>query len=226
MKEATEAVNESKRSAEDQGALLRIDEELGGKCKGLIVAHRKFIYQEEVDFYQTDEIKEKEKFKERKGIIYLFNDILVFASKENSVIGSKQKLKYQWALPLNRLEITDSKQIYQGAPSDKPPPPHPIRAVQSQLGCNPELIFHLKLNPSDSPIDTQLESLKSSRDLLIAIEDTPAALSITVVTPQPPLTQKWVERITDQQKVVLGKDKAREEAIKKVHGKNSCCLIL
>jgi len=68
MKEATESVNESKRSAEDQVALLKVEEELGGKCKGLIVAHRRFLFQDDVDFYRTDDVKEKDKdkFKEKK----------------------------------------------------------------------------------------------------------------------------------------------------------------
>jgi len=73
MKEATESVNESKRTAEDQTALLRIDEELSGKCKGLIVAHRRYIFQDEVTFYEIIEIKDKEKLKEKKKVYCIYS---------------------------------------------------------------------------------------------------------------------------------------------------------
>jgi len=66
MKHATESVNESKRNAEDQTALLRVNEELGGKCKGLIAAHRRYLLQDEITYYHLDQLKDNERAKEKK----------------------------------------------------------------------------------------------------------------------------------------------------------------
>jgi len=178
--------------------------------------------------------KTKTNSKKKKGVIYLFNDILVIASRETGLLGG-EKLKYQWALPLARTTITDSKQIYQGpqrkasistTSTNKTPSSdvHPVKLIQTQLGCNPEQVFQIEHAPVRTG-DSQLEALKSSRDLL-AIEDAPENLSIVVVAANAENAKKWIEKINDEQKTVLDKDKAREEAIKKVHGKNSCCLIM
>jgi len=228
MKQATESVNESKRTAEDQTALLRIDEELGGKCKGLIVAHRRYIHQDDISFYQLDQLKESERAKEKKGVLYLFNDILVVASKESSRLGGKPKQKYLWTLPLSRVEISDSKQAYsQQAQGNKVVPVHPIRVLVDQTGSNPELMFHVRVNPPGKSTDALLENLPSTRDLLV--ENSPLSLSLAVLTSTPDLRKKWVDKINDEQKTVLGKDKARADAIKKVHGKKACspcCLVM
>jgi len=167
--------------------------------------------------------KTKTNSKKKKGVIYLFNDILVIASRETGLLGG-EKLKYQWALPLARTTIIDSKQIYQGpqrkasistTSTNKNPSSdvHPVKLIQTQLGCNPEQVFQI-LHAPERTGDSQLETLKSSRDLL-AIEDAPENLSIVVVAANAENAKKWIEKINDEQKTVLDKDKAREEAIKK-----------
>jgi len=153
--------------------------------------------------------------------------MLLVAFKESSLLGGKPKLKYQCKLPLARLEVSDSKQAYVQTPS-KVASIHPIRSVVDQTGSNPEVMFHLRLYPAPEgkASDPLLESVKSSKDL--SIEDSPVSISLAVVATTVDQRRKWVEKINEEQKVVLGKDKARADAIKKVHGKKtcSCCIIL
>jgi len=163
------------------------------------------------------------KSKERKGVLYLFNDIIVVAAKETGKLTGKPKLKYQWTLPLVRVEISDSKVAYgqQATPSKVP---HPIRLVVDQTGVNPENMFHIKLSPPGKPDDPLLK--KTTRDSVA--ESAPAAISLAVLTGAPDMKRKWLDKINEQQKAVLGKAQARQEAIEKVHGKKKfvCCIIL
>jgi len=161
--------------------------------------------------------------KKKKGVMYLFNDIIVVASRETKKITGRQKVKYQWTLPLSRVETSDSKIAYGQVSPSKGGPVHPIRLVVDHTGVNPDLLFHIRLIAPGSPGDPLLGN--STKDL--SIENTPTSLSLAISLGTPDLRRKWMDKIAEEQRAVMGKDKARQEAIQKVHGKKKgCCIIL
>jgi len=229
MRQATEAVNESKRTAEDQTALLRIDGELHGKCKDLVLAHRRFIFQDDVKFYDIplpdpktgENGKEKEKvakIKENVGVLYLFSDVAVIAYRGKSLVG-KEKLNFKFKIPLSRSEITDSKKVYSSGAK------HPIRQVVDQTGLNPNVMFYIQVFAPGKLNDEEIDKMRDSISQ-ISEDEGPLTQSIVVVTESTDLCNKWLTKFNQEKGVVIQKDKDRYEKIKKSRGKRQCCVIL